>query len=194
MIQEQLIPASDRAKIKRLKSKLYRDAYLEAQIHGWISHQFRALRASMGLTQKEMAQKIGKPQSVVSRLENDEYGKVSLQTLLDVAKAIDIALLVQFVSYPDFLARLRDKTSANMVPENLTQSIARVERSIATEARLQFDKKNSSAGLSGFGMKVEGQGVFGNTVQNQSNNFNRSTSDLICSRKPIMHNNMRAFQ
>lgn len=194
MIREKLINANDRAKIDRLKSKMYRDAYLESQVHGWISHQFRALRISMGLTQKEMAQKIGKPQSVVSRLENDDYGKVSVQTLLDVAKAIDIALLVQFVSYPDFLTRMLDKSSASMVPENLSQSAARVGRSIATEARLQFDKQNPSSGRSDFGSKVEVRGILGNAVKNQNDDFNNSASALMRSQSLTTQASERTLQ
>lgn len=194
MMREELINAHVRAKIDRLKSKMYRDAYLESQVHGWISHQFRALRISMGLTQKEMAQKIGKPQSVVSRLENDDYGKVSVQTLLDVAHAIDIALLVQFVSYPDFLVRMRDKSNASMVPENLSQSEARVDRSIATEARLQFDMKNLPSGHSNFSPKKEVKGILGNYVKNQDVDFNNSESALMRSRNPIAQASEQTLQ
>jgi hypothetical protein len=51
---------------------------------------------------------MGKPQSVVSRLEDPDYGKVSIQTVLDGAAAFDVALLVQYVSFPEFLQRTRD--------------------------------------------------------------------------------------
>jgi len=51
---------------------------------------------------------MGKPQSVVSRLEDPDYGKVSVQTVLDGAAAFDVALLVQYVSFPEFLRRTRD--------------------------------------------------------------------------------------
>lgn len=48
---------------------------------------------------------MGKPQSVVSRLEDPDYGKVSVQTVLDGAAAFDVALLIQYVSFPEFLRR-----------------------------------------------------------------------------------------
>ncbi len=73
-----------------------------------IAYQIQALRSKLGLTQKEFAVLVNKPQSVISRLENTEYGKVSVQTLLDIAVAVDVALSVRFVSYPDFLVQTQD--------------------------------------------------------------------------------------
>ncbi len=179
MIQTKLTAAKDRARIERLGSKAYRDAYLEAQVHSWISHQFRALRKSMGLTQKEMAEKIGKPQSVISRLENDEYGKVSVQTLLDVAQAVDVALLVQFVSYPDFLERMRDKSPAGMVPENITESTARMNRAVATEALLQTSGQERQTARHNFGRSSGPQSSIAFSVRNRDEKFNSSGSALM---------------
>jgi transcriptional regulator with XRE-family HTH domain len=73
-----------------------------------ISYQIRALRAQRGWSQKKLAEEIGKPQSVVSRLEDPDYGKLSVQTLLEVASAFDVALLIQYVNFPEFLKRTRD--------------------------------------------------------------------------------------
>lgn len=179
MIRTQLIPAKDRARIDRLGSKAYRDAYLEAQVHSWISHQFRALRMSMGLTQKRMAEKIGKPQSVISRLENDEYGKVSLQTLLDVAQAIDVALLVQFVSYPDLLERTRDKSPDGMVPENIAESTARMNRAAATEELLQSSGQKRQISQADFGRSPGLQNHLVYSASNRDKKFNGTDSALL---------------
>jgi len=93
---------------EKLKSKSYRDAYVAEHVRTGIAYQIRALRTQRGWSQKKLAEEMGKPQSVVSRLEDPDYGKVSVQTLLDGCAAFDVALLVQYVSFPEFLWRTRD--------------------------------------------------------------------------------------
>jgi transcriptional regulator with XRE-family HTH domain len=60
-----------------------------------IADEIRALRGN--LSQKEFGMIIGKPQSVISRLENAGYGKVNLQTLLDIAEKCRKNLVIKFV-------------------------------------------------------------------------------------------------
>lgn len=93
---------------EKLKSKSYRDTYVAEHVRTGIAYQIRALRTQRGWSQKRLAEEMGKPQSVVSRLEDPDYGKVSVQTVLDGAAAFDVALLVQYVSFPEFLRRTRD--------------------------------------------------------------------------------------
>jgi transcriptional regulator with XRE-family HTH domain len=93
---------------EKLKSKSYRDAYVAEHVRTGIAYQIRALRAQRGWSQKRLAEEMSKPQSVVSRLEDPDYGKVSLQTVLEGAAAFDVALLVQYVSFPEFLRRTED--------------------------------------------------------------------------------------
>ena len=83
----------------------------------------QALRGQTGLIQTEFADQVNKPQSVISRLENTEYGKVTVQTLLEIACALDVALLVRFVSYPEFLDRTKDMSPRGLRVENVYQSI-----------------------------------------------------------------------
>jgi transcriptional regulator with XRE-family HTH domain len=94
--------------MEKLKSKSYRQAYVAEHVRTGIAFQIRALRAQRGWSQKRFAEELGKPQSVVSRLEDPDYGKVSVQTLLEGAAAFDVALLIQYVSFPEFLQRTQD--------------------------------------------------------------------------------------
>lgn len=105
--------------------KAYRDGYLRSKIRGMIAYQFQALREKTGLNQTDFAGKIGKTQSVVSRLEDVEYGRVTVQTLLDVACALDVALVVKFVSYPDFLFQTRDASVSALQPATIYESLER---------------------------------------------------------------------
>ena len=64
-----------------------------------VAWQIRINRTLRHMTQAELAQKIGSKPNGVSRLEDPEYGAHSLETLKQIAKAFDCALLVKFISY-----------------------------------------------------------------------------------------------
>jgi transcriptional regulator with XRE-family HTH domain len=114
----------DRSDLAKFDRKAYRDGYLQAKVRGMIAYQMQALREKTGLNQTDFANKIGKTQSVVSRLEDTEYGRVTVQTLLDVACALDVALVVKFTSYPDFLSQTRDASVAALQPATIHESMA----------------------------------------------------------------------
>ena len=71
---------------KKLRSKKYRDNYLSSHIRMFLANQLASLQGEM--SQQEFGQLLGKPQPVVSRLQNPDYGKYSLQTLLDIASKL----------------------------------------------------------------------------------------------------------
>ena len=110
--------------LSRFSSKKYRDVYMQSRVRGGIANQIQALRAKVGLTQAAFATLTGKKQSVISRLEDTAYGKMSVQTLLDIATALDVALLVRFVSYPEFLARTADMSQAALQPATIHESLS----------------------------------------------------------------------
>lgn len=67
-----------------------------------LAYQIREMRKSQNWTQDALGKEMGKPQSVVSRLEDPEYGRFSLQTLEEAADAFDVYLLVRFVRFSRF--------------------------------------------------------------------------------------------
>src|SRR6185437_8715280 len=73
-----------------------------------LAYQIEALRDQHGWTQTELANLIGTTQSVISRLEDPDYGRANITTLFDLAKALDVALLVKFVPYSQFVTEYRD--------------------------------------------------------------------------------------
>jgi transcriptional regulator with XRE-family HTH domain len=93
-----------------------------------IAYQIQALREKTDLNQTDFAGKVGKTQSIVSRLEDPEYGRVTVQTLLDMACALDVALVVKFASYPDFLFQTRDASVSALQPLTIQESLARAEQ------------------------------------------------------------------
>lgn len=110
-------------KLKRFADKEYRDGYLNTHVRGSIAYQIRAVRHKLGLSQIALAKRTNKTQSVISRLESDEYGQMSLQTLLDVASGFEVALLVRFVSYPEFLRQASDMSSKAMQVDTIFESL-----------------------------------------------------------------------
>ncbi len=106
----------------KLRRKPYRDAFVEENVRTGIAYQIRALREARGLTQKRFAEILGKPPSVLSRIEDPDYGKLSVQTLLEVAAALDVALLVQYVNFPDFLERTRDVSPEGLNRESFSET------------------------------------------------------------------------
>jgi transcriptional regulator with XRE-family HTH domain len=88
----------------KLDKKEYRDAMVRANVSHGVSYQIKTIRKSLGLSQAELAVKIGaKSQSIISRLEDPSYGKISITTLEKIASAFDVALTVKFSSFGDFL-------------------------------------------------------------------------------------------
>ncbi|WP_338688966.1 helix-turn-helix domain-containing protein [Bradyrhizobium sp. 26S5] len=126
---------TDRNELKHFADKKYRDGYLQSRVRGYIAYQMQALREKFGLTQAAFAELTGKKQSTISRLENREYGKVSVQTLLDVACAADVALVVKFVPYSDFLDQTRLMTPEALQPDTIYETLSKLEPSGASQAR-----------------------------------------------------------
>jgi len=91
-----------------LSEKEMRDAYVQAQTRVKLAHQIRSLRTQREWSQGKLGELLGKPQSNVSRLEDADVGKYTLSTLLELASAFDVAVRVEFASYPDFLESTAD--------------------------------------------------------------------------------------
>ncbi len=66
--------------------------------HGFeIAQQVYDLRTDAGLTQKELAERVGTTPSVISRLEDADYDRHSMAMLRRVAKAVGHIVQVRFV-------------------------------------------------------------------------------------------------
>jgi transcriptional regulator with XRE-family HTH domain len=100
--------------VEKLSNRDYRLTYVAEHVKTWIARQIRTLREERGWSQEELGQRSGKTQSVISRLEDPDYGRLTIQTLLDLSAAFDVALEVRFVDFPGFLRRSRDLSTDAM--------------------------------------------------------------------------------
>ncbi len=105
--------------LPKLADKAYRSSYVARQTRQFLARQMRGLRGDK--SQKEFGVLLGRPQSVVSRLEDPNYGKWTLQTLFDVARSLDRAVIVRIVDYPTFLRFTSNMTDTAVCPESYKQ-------------------------------------------------------------------------
>jgi transcriptional regulator with XRE-family HTH domain len=110
--------------LDKLRKKSYRVAYVGEHIGRGVAYQIRALRDQRSWKQGELAKRLGKPQSVVCRLEDPSYGKMSVQTLLEVANVFDVALQVRFVPFSSFLRDTRDVSAQAMQVPSFDEEVS----------------------------------------------------------------------
>jgi ribosome-binding protein aMBF1 (putative translation factor) len=70
----------------------------QARLHAAIAQQIYALRTKAGLTQAELAARIGTSVSAISRLEDADYSGHSLNMLARVMAALNHRLVVRTVA------------------------------------------------------------------------------------------------
>jgi len=83
--------------IAELRDKEYRDAFVSEHIDTGIPFQIRTLREQRRWTQKELANRAGVTQVWISKVENPNHSGFSIKTLLKLASAFDIGLIVRYV-------------------------------------------------------------------------------------------------
>jgi transcriptional regulator with XRE-family HTH domain len=84
---------------RKLRDKKYRDAFVSAGISNSLSLQLRILRQRAGLSQEDLARKLGTSQNAISRMEDPKYGRPSISTLKKIASYFDVGLVVRFAPY-----------------------------------------------------------------------------------------------
>lgn len=70
--------------------------FQQARVNLQLADQLHRLRIEAGLTQRELAERVGTHPSVISRLENENYQGYSIATLARIAAALGRDLEVEF--------------------------------------------------------------------------------------------------
>lgn len=73
-------------------------AYEEEVINAEIARKIYVLRTKAGLTQQELAARVGTTKSAICRLEDADYDGHSLSMLKRIAEALDKRVQIRFVS------------------------------------------------------------------------------------------------
>ncbi len=124
--------------LRDLQDKEARDAYVEGHVRAGVAYQIRAMRDTEGWSQRKLGQRMGsKPeaaQAAIARLENPDYGRFSVSTLLEVASAFDVALMVRFVAFGNLLRHVTDAAPSALSPVAYTHDVsAQPQRTIPRE-------------------------------------------------------------
>lgn len=122
------------ALVKKLKDKEYRDAYVRSTLTHGLAHQIRVNRERRNLTQAELAQKCGKKtnQVSISRLEDPAYGKFTLNSIFNIAAALDVAVVLKLVPYSKFLLEIADKSANGLFAKSFTDENLSARQAIIT--------------------------------------------------------------
>lgn len=127
---------SVRSKLKllaKLRNKEYRDAYVEEHVKTSLPFQIKALRDQRRWTQGKLAREAKTTQTVISRIENPEYGHLSLNSLYKLAAAFDVALLIKFVPFSRLLSEFEDVSPAALEVKSFEEELPDMEASAVTE-------------------------------------------------------------
>lgn len=105
----------------KFDSKEYRTGFVAARLKVFLAGQIRAMRRREDFTQEQFAKMLGTHQSVVGRMENSDYGKMSIDTLLKIAEKLDVALVVRFVSFKDWNTIASNLSDEAFCPKSYTK-------------------------------------------------------------------------
>lgn len=117
------------AQSRKLRKTAYRHAMVDAEIRHGIADQIRAMRDRRGWSQQDLGVKLGKPQSAIARIERrarEEYP--SMRTLLEIARAFDVGVLVRFVPFSEVVRRTLDDTEYEKAPLSFDEEIGALEQ------------------------------------------------------------------
>lgn len=100
---------------EKLRDPKYRAAFLSSRIKHTIASQVRMMRQREdGMSQSDLARKLGTSQNAIYRLENPKSGKPNISTLERIAAFFGVGLIVRFAP----LSEVVDWT-LNMSPQSI---------------------------------------------------------------------------
>lgn len=86
---------------QKFSNKKYRTAFARAQFKRLVPLQIQTLRRQRGWSQQELAEYAKVTQGVVSRSEDQDYGNLTVNTILNIAEGFDVAFVGRFVPFSE---------------------------------------------------------------------------------------------
>jgi transcriptional regulator with XRE-family HTH domain len=160
------------------KDPEYRAEFVRERVRSSVALQIRALREQRdGMTQKQLGHAIGKAQTWISVLEDPEYGKMSVATLLSLAEAFDIDLEIKFRPFSRALRELTNQGPDYFEVRSFEQELPDLE-SAATRVQIAVQPRHQDI-ASGNSLVIVSvnQGIAASG--NQNVNYVGSTDDAF---------------
>jgi transcriptional regulator with XRE-family HTH domain len=85
------------------RSKKTRSQLVASNLSEGIAFQIRATRDKQKKSQTDLAREAGMTANNLSRLESPDYGKQTISSLKRIADALDVALVVRFVPFSQYI-------------------------------------------------------------------------------------------
>jgi DNA-binding XRE family transcriptional regulator len=85
---------------EKLKKPGFRRHFRQARMAVEVAHQIVLLRGNLGISQAELARRMGTKQQTISRLESGNYEGFTLKTLMKIAEATKTQVVVTFRPVP----------------------------------------------------------------------------------------------
>jgi transcriptional regulator with XRE-family HTH domain len=164
---------------KKLRNKEYRESFVASQISNTIAAQIFSLREAHGWKQAEVAARAGMKQSRISDLEDPNYENYETRTLVKLASAFDVGLVVRFVPFSELAKWSTNLSPRDFLPTEFSKDtiVPEIEDMRATEWAGKFDlgaiiASGSALTVGGArafheeGMTASDQKIVGNTTSN----------------------------
>lgn len=98
--------------------KEYAHSYMHQHLLERFATQLHAVRSDQGLSQEDLAELSGVPQSKISRLECADVGSFTLGTALKLAKALDVALALRFEPFSHLIRNVDRSSSSDLAVQS----------------------------------------------------------------------------
>lgn len=118
--------------LEKFKDKEYRDLFVAEHLYAGLALKNRLLREQRKWTQKQLGEKAGMAQAWISRLEDPNYGKLTISTLLKLASVYDVGLEINFVSFSKILHDALSFDSKSFVVRGFDNDLAGLTATQAT--------------------------------------------------------------
>jgi hypothetical protein len=110
--------------LEKLGNKRYRRAFRAASVRNFVAMQIRVLRKAIFETQAKLGEACGgKPANVIARLENPNYGKMSVSTLLELADTFDVGLQIRFVPMEEMAIQIENLSDGALLVPTFAEEV-----------------------------------------------------------------------
>jgi transcriptional regulator with XRE-family HTH domain len=100
--------------LQELEDDKFRNDFVADRVRTRLALLIRSLREQRGWSQAELGERLGKPQSVISRIEDPDYGRLSTKTLYEVAAAFGLPVYIDLPNWDEWFRLMEDMSARSM--------------------------------------------------------------------------------